>query len=298
MASDLTHSYLSIKIVNTDNIELEFLGKWGDTWVIPPEGNILPNQTKTYSLNGNSGASILLHMFIGPSAGIWYRAIDAISRDEIGFVNLSFRYSRIYGVSAEGTHNVENRFISSGLQKYSKSSHPPCIEYQIGKGNKAYWYSGDSYYDNILCNETQFSNARAWVRIHNTTNLDLTFDRYWNDNSYGAANWYWEPSSKDVPDHGNTRTVILKDNNRAGLTFWANCTGGIKFTNLSFICPKLGSNSAEGSGNDDRFISSGLQTYGKKDGPPVYFRYELGTPNYASWGSGTSTGSIVCPQTL
>ena len=298
MASNLTPSQLSIKIVNTDNTELEFLGKWGDTWVIPPEGNILPNQTETYTLNGNSTANILLHIFIGPSAGIWYRAIDAISKDEMGFVNMSFRYSREYGVSAEGSHNVENRFISSGLQKYSKSSNPPCIEYQIGKGNKACWDSEDWDDGSTKCGQTEFYYARAWVRIHNAKNLDLTFDRYWNDYGNSAINWYWEPSSKDVPDRGNTRTVILKDNDRAGLTFWANCTGGIKFINLSFTCPKLVSNAAEGCRNDDRFISPGLQTYGKKDGPPVYFRYELGTPNYASWGSGTSTGSIVCPQTL
>ena len=32
-------------------------------------------------------------------------------------------------------------------------------------------------------------------------------------------------------------------------------------------------------------------------GPPVYFRYELGTHNLASWSSGTSTGNIVCYQT-
>ena len=43
MASNLTPSQLSIKIVNTDNTELELLGKWGDAWVVPPEGNILLN---------------------------------------------------------------------------------------------------------------------------------------------------------------------------------------------------------------------------------------------------------------
>ena len=214
MASNLTPSQLSIKIVNMDNTELEFLGKWGDTWVRHPESNILPNQTEIYTTDGDI-------------AGIWYRALNATTKDEMGFVNMSFRYMETDGVSAEGTGKVEHRFISSGLQKYSKSSHPPCIEYQIGKDNKACWYLGDSH-GRILCNETQFSNARAWVRIHNTTNLDLTFDRYWNDNSNGAANWYWEPSSKDVPGHGNTRTVILKDNNRAGLTFCVDCTDGNK----------------------------------------------------------------------
>ena len=285
MASNLTVPDVSIKIVNTNNTELELLGQWGDTWVIPPEGNLLPSETASYIVNG-----------VG-RAGIWYRAIEATSRDEIGFVNMSFSFSKTDGISAEGTHNVHNTFISSGLQNYSKLGHPLRIVYLIGEDNKAYWNSGSSYNDSTRCGETEFYYGRAWVRIHNATNLDLKFDRYWNANGYGATNWYWEPSSKDVPGHGNTRTVILSDNDRAGLTFCVDCTDDIKFTNLSFTCPLLSSSSAEGCGDDDHFISPGLQRY-EKHGMPVYLQYDLGTPNLAGWDSRTSTGSTVSPQTL
>ena len=287
MAYDLmTPSCLSIEIVNMNNTALELLGKWGYSWAMPPEGNIPPNQTEIYTLDGDS------------RAGIWYRALDATTKDEMGFVNMSFELSKTNIVSAEGTHKVENKFISSGLQKYSKSKNSHTIVYQIGRDNEACWSSEDQYMYNVKtkCEQTEFYSSRAWVRIHNSMNLDLTFDRYWNDNSNGATNWYWEPSSKDVPDHGNTRTVILRTNYRSGLTFSIDCIDGLKFTNISFICPKLVSNSAEGCGNDGGFISPGLQTY-EKHGSPVYLRFDLGTPNLASWGSSTSTGSIVCPQT-
>ena len=119
----------------------------------------------------------------------------------------------------------------------------------------AYWNSGCSYRDYTKCAETTFYYGRTWVRIRNATGLDQRFDRYWNDNSYGARNLYWEPSSKDVPNHGNTRTVELRDFNRAALTFSVNGADGIKFINLSFTCPLLFSNKAEGCGDDDRFIS-------------------------------------------
>ena len=61
---------------------------------IPPEGNIIPNHIETYTVNG-----------VG-RAGIWYRAINAISKDEIGFVNMSFCYSKSDGISAEHSQST------------------------------------------------------------------------------------------------------------------------------------------------------------------------------------------------
>ena len=289
MASYLAKRGVNIKIINKDDTELELLGEWGGTWIVPPKGNIQPNQTATYTFDG---------VYVGRAGGIWYRAIDATSKDEIGFVNMSFGLNSPGYFSAEGTHTVRNRFFSSGLQNYSEPSDPPnTITYKIGEDNQAHWYSGSSYSDSIKCDETTFYSGRVWVKMHNATKLDLTFVRYWSDNGKGAINWYWEPSSKDVPDQGNTRTVILKNDFRAGLTFSVDGVDGIKFTNLSFISSNLATNSAEGCGDGGRFISPGLQKY-EKHGTPLYLQYELGTPNVDNWGLQTWIyGETICLQT-
>jgi hypothetical protein len=67
---------------------------------------------------------------------------------------------------------------------------------------------------------------------------------------------------------------------------------------MSFTCPKLSSNSAEGSPSGSQFfVPAGLQAYSEK-GTPVTFTYKIGQENKACWSSGTSNdGKVKCSQT-
>ncbi len=273
--------------------ELELLGTWGE-WDVDKR-NIIPT-----NISKNSTENFLI--FSHDRAGIWYRVIDG-NNQEVGFANMSFRSPRFSSNAAEGSHN-EGPFINAGLQGYSESGSAFEIEYKINEENKADWGSGNNFEKQKSCEQTMFDHARAFIEINNNqSHLELA--GYWNDNNkHPWENWYWEPSISDIPVQGCKRTLVLKNNDHAGI-FVLHIDDKTKeelgHSNLTFSCPISTHNAAEGSNTetltDVKLISAGLQPYEKK-GTPVKFRYILGDLNAACWHEGASnTGETVCPQT-
>ncbi len=274
--------------INSGSHKLELLGRWGGPWDVEPT-DIEANQSKTFTLKDND------------RAGIWYRAIDPSTQNEIGFVNMSFTCPKLSDNSAEGTSSDSSLWVSAGLQTYSGSGHPLNITYKVGESNKACWDSGNSDNKKTTCGETTFADRRALITIKNPKSYQLKFGNYWNYDSSGSSNWYWEPSSSDVPPPNCKRTVVLKNNDRAGICLRVLDTKGeneLGFANAVFTCPKSSSNSAEGSPSDSQFlISAGLQTY-DKSGTPVSFEYQIGNSNNACWSSGSKNDNkFECDQT-
>ncbi len=283
-------------IINSNIYNLQYLGCWGGPWELTPT-DIPSNSSKTFSLNSNN------------RGGIWYRAINPLTKEEHGFVTMSFTCPKYSDNSAEGSaesiYQTGIDFINAGLQTYSESGHPLNLTYQVGQSNLACWSSGNSNNNEIECSETKFGSYRLSVKIENPKSYQLKFGGYWNDNSQGASNWYWEPGSKDVPPANCMRTILLKDNDRAGVYLRVleqqdnQSYTELGFANLSFTNPKLTSISAEGSSTDssNALVSAGLKRYFKVgDIPSVNFH--IGNLNLACWDHADSNnGKTTCNQT-
>lgn len=287
-ALDESSSFSVSTKINSNQYELQYLGCWGGPWESEPT-DIPANSSKTFTLNDND------------RGGIWYRAIDPATQDEAGFVTMSFTCPMLSSNSAEGSPD-NGPFVSAGLQTYSESGHPFSITYNVGTPNLACWGSGTQNDGSTVCPQTTFGDKRLIIEINNPNNLQLGFGDYWNGDAFSEIDWYWQPSSRDVPPPGCIRTIIIKENCLAGLylkvlSFDRNIDVG--FANMSFQTSMDGTNFAEGSPglpDDTLFFSPGLQTYAKSN--PTAIRYNIGSPNMACWNSGTSDdGKINCSQT-
>ncbi|RIE04448.1 PI-PLC domain-containing protein [Cohnella faecalis] len=274
---------LTIRIKNENNYQLKFCGYWNDNsngasnWYWAPGPRDVPPP----------GCKRTIYLLDDDKAGLFLKVLDTNGLDQLGFANMSFQNGGT--PSAEGSPDDSNNgLVAAGLQRYHRDVVAASLEYQIGESNRACWNHGDSNDGSTTCNQTTFKDKRALIFIENTIPETLTFVKYWNDNKGGAGNWYIEPNADDTVPPDCKRIFVLKDNDRAGLYFKMNY---IEF-HMSFTCPKMSSNSAEGSPH------TGLQTY-SGSGTPVTFTYRVGTPNLACWSSGTSnSGKTVCPQTL
>lgn len=275
--------------INSNQYKLQYLGCWGN-WGSNIPMDIAPDSKGQFTLNDNS------------RGGIWYRALEPGSDKELGFVTMSFICAKLSDNSAEGS-NTDGDFISAGLQRYSESGHPLNLTYNVGNPNLACWSSGSSNNcSSPTCNETNFGNARAKIRLKNPNGYTLKFGDYWNDNGNGASNWYWAPNQNDVPPAFCERTLFLIDNDRAGLFLRVLDTAGkdeLGFSTMSFTNPKLSSASAEGSPTDNVFlVSAGLQSYDTSIKIPT-FSYIIGRPNSACWNNpNNNDGIIECYQTI
>ncbi len=277
---------LAIHIENPNSYKLRLGGYWNDNnkgadnWYWAPNANDMPppNCKRTIFLKRRGKAGLHLRVL---------SQLSASTNDftELGFANLSF-----YTPRAEGSPTIhEEGLVSAGLQVYHGTDSPyPHLTYKIGDYNEACWTNSSEDNFETVCKQTTFKDKRALIIVNNKTPETLTFRDFWNDNSDGASNWYVVPDTSDTIPPACTRFFVLKDNDRAGLYFEQSW---IQY-HLSFTCPKLTSNSAEGSPH------AGLQTY-SEHGTPVTFTYHIGTPNLACWSSGTSNkGRVVCKQTL
>ncbi|CAM9361235.1 unnamed protein product, partial [Ectocarpus sp. 8 AP-2014] len=134
--------------------------------------------------------------------------------------------------------------------------------------------------------------TRVKVRFNNTTDYTLIKAQAW-----GEA-WGTEPPT--TISAKATANCTVNDDNRAGLVYLATDDAGneMGFVTISFTCPKLSDNSAEGSpAVPGIFISAGLQHY-KEEGTPVDLSYHVETNNLACWEDGSSdNGSLPCDQT-
>lgn len=274
--------------IEAGDYDLTYLARWGQPWSEKPT-SISSGDSATFTLDTND------------RGGIWYRALDPDTKDEVGFVCMSFTCPKMSDNAAEGSPSDGDLLISAGLQTYEESGHPLDVTYKVGQENKACWSSGSSDDGSIECSQTDFGDRRAVVTFSNPKLYDLRFGEYWNDNGNGAYNWYWEPDIDDLPPPGCKRTVLLKDNDRAGIFFVVldeEAEEQLGFANASFICPKSSDNAAEGSpGDSDYLVDAGLQTY-EESGTPVTFEFQIGNKNEACWGSGSSDdGKTVCDQT-
>jgi len=291
--SDDTINYSVGITIHTGLYDLELLGTWGE-WELDKR-NIIPTH-----LTKNSTGKFLINSH--NRAGIWYRVIDE-NNQEVGFANMSFISPRFSSNAAEGSHN--NGFlVNAGLQGYSESGSSFEIVYKINENNIADWGSGNNFKEQKFCEQTMFDHARAFIEISNEEN-NLELAGYWNDNNkHPWENWYWEPKESDIPVKGSKRTIVLKNNDHAGI-FIRHIDDASKeelgHSNLTFSCPVSTHNAAEGSNTEAlenaKLISAGLQPYEKK-GTPANFKYVVGDLNAACWHEGASnTGEIVCPQT-
>lgn len=279
--------------INSNGYYLQYLGCWGN-WGANIPTDIAANSNRQFTLNDND------------RGGIWYRAIDPTSQNEIGFVTMSFTCPKMSDNSAEGSPS-NSPFVSAGLQTYSQSGHPLNITYNVGTPNLACWSSGSINNQQAVCSETTFKDQRLSIQIENPLLYTLKFGGYWNDNSGGATNWYWAPDQNDMPPPNGKRTIFLKDNDRAGLfirvleklTPFVNELDEKGFANMSFTNPNLSELSAEGSPTDSTkaLVSAGLQEY--FHGLDIKsITYYVGQSNLACWNSGDSNdGTIVCDQT-
>lgn len=215
-------------------------------------------------------------------AGLLLEAYNESGTKTEGFLALNFDKFGAEGSPADATKAL----ISSGLQSYEPFSSPKLFEYQLGEKNKAHYYAHNSYKKKFKWGDrTNFGKVRAVILVNNTYHENLHFLKFWNDNSHGNSNWLIKPKT-NIPALG-TRYFLLENNDRAGLYF---ARANHEF-HLSFTCPKLSSNAAEGS------ASSGLQHY-EESGTPVRFTYNIGQPNLASWDHGNfNNGNEKCPQT-
>lgn len=280
--------------VFSSEFDLELLGSWGE-WDVD-SSNILPKNIKA---NSSDRFLITSHN----RAGMWFRAIDPITKQEMGFASMSFVSPRFTSNSAEGSH-IDGLMLNAGLQEYVESGSSFEVSYKINEKNHADWMSGNNYSHNARCEQTMFEHARAFVEIDNEES-HLEFAGFWNDNNKHAnENWYWEPSNTDIPDKHCKRTVVLKNNDHAGI-FVRHIDDNTKVemghSNLTFSCPVSTHNAAEGSNteqlSDIKLISAGLQPY-EKTGTPANFKYVIGDLNAASWHEGAiNSGQTVCPQT-
>ena len=273
--------------INSNSYKLQYLGCWGGPWTTTPT-DISENSSKKFTLADND------------RGGIWYRALDPATDNELGFVTMSFTCPKLSNNSAEGSTGVAT-FVSSGLQTYEESGHPLNLTYNVGNANLACWSSGSSNDGDIECSETKFADERLQIILRNPNGYHLDFAGYWNDNSNRGSNWYWVPNPQDMPPPNCTRTIFLKDNDRAGLFIKVLDSSGkneLGFANMSFTNPKLSSVSAEGSPNNGQFlISAGLKHY-EKDWVPYSVSYEIGQENSACWeNGGEDDGKTVCDQT-
>jgi len=284
----------SVKItISSGEHALELLGAWGE-WKLSDK-NILPT-----NIPQNTTKEFLIYSH--EKAGIWFRVINPTSKQEVGFTNMSFVSPRLSSNGAEGSYE-EDLFINAGLQKYLESGSELEINYKVGESNLADWGNGNHYSKDISCAQTMFEDARAFIEIENKQSL-LQFTDYWNDNNNGVTNWYWEPTQLDIPTQNCKRTIVLKDNDHAGLFLKhldTQTKNEVGYTNLTFSCPRSSHNCAEGTNtendSDFKYISAGLQNY-DKSGTPVTYKYIIGEENIACWHEANlNTGELLCPQT-
>lgn len=136
--------------------------------------------------------------------------------------------------------------------------------------------------------------AEFWVRVHveNPTPYWLHFYRKWGDS--------WNPTPPASIAPGTNAYFVLTDNDRGGVVYMAKDASGNEYglVTMSFTCPELSDNSAEGSPSvPGLFLSAGLQTY-SESGHPLDVTYKVGQPNRASWDDGSAYSSeIECDQT-
>ena len=136
----------------------------------------------------------------------------------------------------------------------------------------------------------------------NKTNFSVNVTIYSNQyylqylNCWGGP---WESTPTDIPAN-ESKNFVLNSNDRGGIWFRAinpNTQDEAGFVTMSFICPMLSDNSAEGSPGNGPFISAGLQQYDGA-GHPLNTTYKVGTLNEACWGSGKiDDGKQKCSQT-
>ncbi|KCV81943.1 phosphatidylinositol diacylglycerol-lyase [Actibacterium atlanticum] len=249
--------------VESGEYQLEYLGCWGSDWTTPPQS--IPPKSSTAFRMDTSGRG-----------GFWFRVIDT-SGDEAGFAAMSFNTPVIGKSSAEGSNSDYPHMVDAGLQTYKSDDHCT-LTYKVGTPNKASWSSRDSCdTKDVTCDETKLDDVRAFVTLQNSLISDLSLISYWNDNSDGAENWLRAPCQADMPPPGKSRTLLLLDNDRAGV--WVK-TNDFQF-NLTFSNRIHSPNAAEGS------AFSGLRYY-ERSGVPVSYEYCLGTANWACWDSGKS----------
>lgn len=265
--------------------DLQILGTWGNIWDAAP-GDISAHNQGHCKLSGSN------------RGGIWYRVINPSTKEEVGFATMSFTSPSFSPNSAEGSPN-DGIFISSGLQQYSESGSELKLTYKVGMPNLACWTSGNSNNGIASCEQTKFSEQRLRINLSNPNGYQLKLEGYWNDNMLGDANWYWEPSLRDIPPANCSRTTILKDNDRAGLYLRVSDQGGdntLGYSMMSFTNPRFSSLSAEGSNADQIFmIPAGLQVY---QSGAACIKYHIGQVNMACWTDGQeNNGSTECPQT-
>tara|TARA_R110001599_G_scaffold57665_2_gene158887 strand:+ start:1409 stop:3829 length:2421 start_codon:yes stop_codon:yes gene_type:complete len=242
---------------------------WGGPYGVAPPQTIGPNQSRVaFSLNDND------------RAGVVYLATDS-NGNEMGYVTMSYTCPELSDNSAEGSSDMAGFFISAGLQVYSQSGTPANFIYNVGEPNKACWSSGSSDNGEKSCDQTTLETwARVIVGVQNPTAGDLNYKSTWQ-----SGLWVKQPES--VPS-GGTRISLLNDNDRAGIYY---SLGKNIPIHLSFTCPKLSGNSAEGS------PLAGLQHY-PEHGTPALFTYIIGEVNSACWSSGSSNDeAIECDQT-
>lgn len=124
-----------------------------------------------------------------------------------------------------------------------------------------------------------------------SNNYKLVLLGFWGDP------WYTEPTDMEP---NQIKTFVLNDHNRGGIWYAAFDSEGknqLGFVTMSFICPYLSDNSAEGSPSDTPFVSAGTQTY-IESGGSFRIKYKVGQTNLACWNSGDSNdGKTKCSQT-
>ena len=274
--------------VKSSKYDLQLLGYWGGPWARVPT-DVNTSTTESFRLEDND------------KAGIWYRAIDPKTKDEIGLVCMSFTCPKHSHNSAEGSP-TQDQFLSAGLQTYQRKNVDNLyIRYNVGEPNLAWWDDGDHYDPKIECNQTKMDDTRAWITIRNPNAYYLLLEDYWNSGGKEAKKWFWEPTIRDVPPPNGKRTIALLDNNKAGIflkVFEKDNITQKGFSNLVFTCPEHSNNSAEGSpSNKPYLVPAGLQGYERKE-TPVYFKYEIGNENKACWDKGNiDNKNVECEQT-
>ncbi|MEQ9308673.1 MAG: hypothetical protein RLN90_04410 [Balneolaceae bacterium] len=255
---------------NVSAFDLDYVHSWGNTDSYLKSPISIP-----------SGRKIIFMMNDNDRFGTYYRAKDNTKR-EIGYVTMSMTNPKLTSNSAEGSSETENIFLDAGLQKYDDQS-PACFVYKIGTSNLACWDSGTRNNGIIECDETKL-DGRVKIIIINENSYDLKFEKKWDESGDNDA-WFFNPFG-DILSNSH-KTLILSTNDRAGVHYTA---ANMPF-NLSFTCPKLTGNAAEGS------PMSGLQTYDSSSFPAI-FTYKIGNPNLACWDSGSkNNGKIECEQT-
>lgn len=248
--------------VESGDYQLEYLGCWGSDWTTEPK-SIPANSSTTFRMD-TSGRG-----------GFWFRVISSTGNEK-GFAAMSFNTPKVGKSSAEGSNTDYPHMVDAGLQPYKSDDHCT-LTYKVGTANKASWSDRDSGETrDVTCGETKLDDVRAFVTVQNLLARKLSLISYWNDNSDGAENWLRAPCQADMPPPGTNRTLLLLDNDRAGV--WVK-TNDFQF-NLTFSNRKHSPNAAEGS------AFAGLQYY-ERSGVPVSYEYKLGMSNWACWDSGS-----------